>query len=53
MPRGKELEQLPMSQIAAGVGDDHTRMNRETLQGITVEQQVAPANVAKEKKKRG
>ncbi|MBY0122499.1 hypothetical protein [Bacillus sp. S/N-304-OC-R1] len=53
MPRGKELEQLPMSNIAPGAGDDSSPMDREVLWGMTEEQAVAPAKVGREKKKRG
>jgi hypothetical protein len=31
MPRGKELEQLPMSNIAPSIGDDQTKTNRVSL----------------------
>jgi hypothetical protein len=54
MPRGKELEQLPMSHIAPGSpGEDSSRMNRESLRGITEEEPTAPAKAGLERKKRG
>ncbi|MEH7345407.1 hypothetical protein V7122_16240 [Bacillus sp. JJ1532] len=53
MPRGKELEQLPMANVAPGAGDDSSLMDREILRGITEEEEVAPAKVGKETKKRG
>lgn len=34
MPKGKELEQLPMSNIAPGIGDDQSKMNRTSIKGI-------------------
>ncbi|MBS4191131.1 hypothetical protein KHA94_13150 [Bacillus sp. FJAT-49705] len=52
MPRGKELEQLPMPNLAPSAGDDSSHMDREILQGITEEELVAPAKAGKEKKKR-
>lgn len=51
MPRGKELEQLPMANIAPGAGDDSTGMDREMLQGIVEEERVTPAKVKNEKKR--
>ncbi|CAM3431707.1 hypothetical protein [Cytobacillus oceanisediminis] len=51
MPRGKELEQLPMANIAPGAGDDSTEMDREMLQGIVEEERVTPAKVKNEKKR--
>ncbi|HZG71359.1 MAG TPA: hypothetical protein VEY51_07445 [Chondromyces sp.] len=34
MPRGKEIEQLPMSNIAPGAGDDQSHFNRTSMEGI-------------------
>ncbi|GLB58092.1 hypothetical protein [Cytobacillus sp. NCCP-133] len=34
MPRGEELEQLPMANIAPGAGDDSTGVDRELLQDM-------------------
>ncbi|WP_368976577.1 hypothetical protein NST61_09655 [Caldifermentibacillus hisashii] len=31
MPRGKELEQLPMSNVASSFGDDQAKTNRTSL----------------------
>ncbi|MEH7124402.1 hypothetical protein V7127_14345 [Bacillus sp. JJ1773] len=53
MPRGNELEQLPMANVAPGAGDDSSLMDRELLRGITEEEEAAPAKVGKETKKRG
>lgn len=53
MPRGKELEQLPMSTIAPGAGEDSTKMDRENLQGMMDGEQVTPAKAGNNKKKRG
>ncbi|WP_170289625.1 hypothetical protein [Cytobacillus depressus] len=53
MPRGKELEQLPMAHVLPGAGDDSNLMDREILRGITEEDEVAPAKAGKEIEKRG
>lgn len=53
MPRGKELEQLPMSNIAPGAGEDSTKMDRENLQGMMGGEQVTPAKAGNDQKKRG
>lgn len=45
MPRGKELEQLPMANTLPGMGDDQTKMNRTSLEGISREETPMPANV--------
>ncbi len=34
MPRGKELEQLPMANIAPSMGEDKSRYNRKSLNGM-------------------
>lgn len=31
MPRGKEMEQLPMSNTAPSMGKDHSKFDREVL----------------------
>ncbi|WP_191090617.1 hypothetical protein [Niallia endozanthoxylica] len=49
MPRGKELEQLPMSNISApSIGDDGSKFNRTNLSGITREERPSPSKVGKE-----
>lgn len=48
MPRGKELEQLPMSNIAPGAGKDATLNNREVLGGIVQGEQPEPSEIEKE-----
>jgi hypothetical protein len=48
MPRGKELEQLPMSNIAPGAGKDASKTNREVLGGITQQTQPQPSEIEKE-----
>ncbi|WP_282597702.1 hypothetical protein [Bacillus sp. REN3] len=35
MPRGKELEQLPMANTLPGMGKDQTKLVRKTATGIT------------------
>jgi hypothetical protein len=39
MPRGKELEQLPMSNIAPGTGMDQTPIDREVLSGGGIDEE--------------
>jgi hypothetical protein len=34
MPRGKELEQLPMANIAPSMGEDKSKYNRKSLNGM-------------------
>ncbi|MBV7506861.1 hypothetical protein KW850_16490 [Bacillus sp. sid0103] len=48
MPRGKELEQLPMANIAPGAGKDANRNNREVLGGIVQGVQPEPNDIEKE-----
>lgn len=48
MPRGKELEQLPMSNILPGAGKDGSNANREVLGSITSKEQPEPADIEKE-----
>ena len=38
MPRGKELEQLPMANVAPSIGDDKSKYNREGLSGMEREE---------------
>jgi len=47
MPRGKELEQLPMANIAPGAGKDASHYNREILSGNVQGEQPKPSNVEK------
>ncbi|SEN95645.1 hypothetical protein SAMN05192533_1316 [Mesobacillus persicus] len=49
MPRGKELEQLPMANTLPGMGEDRSKYNREVLGTIVTEEQPQPANVKREK----
>jgi hypothetical protein len=48
MPRGKELEQLPMANIASSSGMDHGKYNRKSLEGIVQKEQPQPADIVKE-----
>jgi hypothetical protein len=48
MPRGKELEQLPMANIVPGAGMDQGRYNRNSLEGNVQKEQPKPADVEKE-----
>ncbi|WP_198158806.1 hypothetical protein [Robertmurraya korlensis] len=50
MPRGKELEQLPMANTLPGAGKDTSKMNRTELSGITVGDMPKPAQAAKKNK---
>lgn len=52
MPRGKELEQLPISNTLTGMGEDRSRLNREVLTGITEEERPKPAKAAEEGKQK-
>lgn len=48
MPRGKELEQLPMANIAPGAGNDAGGYKREVLGSIVQNNQPAPNDIDKE-----
>ena len=48
MPRGKELEQLPMSNIAPSIGDDKGKYNRESLKGMVLEEHPNPSQAGKD-----
>jgi predicted nucleotidyltransferase len=49
MPRGKELEQLPMANISPGAGKDASRNNRRELFGSNVQgEQPEPSDIDKE-----
>jgi len=45
MPRGKELEQLPMSNIAPSAGLDLGPLNRSELTGISGREQPHPSSI--------
>lgn len=52
MPRGKELEQLPMSNIGApSIGEDNSRFNRTNLEGMEMEEQPTPSKAGKQSAK--
>ncbi|WP_186326868.1 hypothetical protein [Cytobacillus oceanisediminis] len=51
MPRGKELEQLPMANSLPGMGEDRSKYNREILTGITENAGTRPAEDSKKKQK--
>jgi hypothetical protein len=48
MPRGKELEQLPMANIAPGAGKDASSYDREVLGTIISKEQPQPSEIEKE-----
>ncbi len=50
LPRGKELEQLPMANTLPGAGKDTSKMNRATLTGMTEGDMPKPAQVSKKYK---
>jgi hypothetical protein len=50
LPRGKELEQLPMANTLPGAGKDTSKMNRTTLSGMTEGDIPKPAQVSKKNK---
>jgi hypothetical protein len=47
LPRGKELEQLPMANTLPGAGKDSSKMNRTELIGMTEGARPNPANTSK------
>ncbi|WP_174727966.1 hypothetical protein [Mesobacillus harenae] len=51
MPRGKELEQLPMANTLPGMGDDQSKFNRQIISGITEDEQPQPAKIKGELEK--
>ncbi|WP_180953688.1 hypothetical protein [Bacillus sp. T33-2] len=51
MPRGKELEQLPMSNTLPGMGDSKSKYNRETLEPLIGGEQPEPSRSTKNNKK--
>jgi hypothetical protein len=48
MPRGKELEQLPMANIAPGAGKDASEYDREVLGSIVSKERPQPSEIEKE-----
>lgn len=48
MPRGKELEQLPMANIAPGAGKDASKFDRKVLGGVVPQTQPEPSDIEKE-----
>ena len=48
MPRGKELEQLPMANIAPGAGKDAGKYNREVLGGSIQKELPQPGEIKTE-----
>jgi len=48
MPRGKELEQLPMANIAPGAGKDAGGYKREVLGSMVQKTQPEPSDIEKE-----
>jgi hypothetical protein len=50
LPRGKELEQLPMANTLPGMGEDKTKFNREILSGVTGADRPHPAKVTDKRK---
>jgi len=47
LPRGKELEQLPMANTLPGAGKDTSKMNRTSLTGMTEGDMPKPAQGSK------
>ncbi|WP_316569022.1 hypothetical protein [Neobacillus sp. YIM B06451] len=47
MPRGKELEQLPMGKIAPGAGKDIGPFRRDSLKTINRTTHPMPASIRK------
>lgn len=52
MPRGKELEQLPMANTLPGMGEDRSKFDRNVLTGITTDVRPMPAKVKDEKQQK-
>lgn len=48
MPRGKELEQLPMAAALPSAGKDRAPFARESLEGVRQKKQLEPEEVEKE-----
>ncbi|WP_181884620.1 hypothetical protein [Neobacillus piezotolerans] len=45
MPRGKELEQLPMGNIAPGAGKDKGQFKRDSLESLNHGTQPHPSSI--------
>lgn len=45
MPRGKELEQLPMANTLPGMGENRSKFDRDILTGITTDERPMPAKM--------
>jgi len=50
LPRGKELEQLPMANTLPGMGQDKSKMNRNELTGMVEGTSPQPAKGTKKQK---
>jgi hypothetical protein len=50
MPRGKDLEQLPMANTLPGMGQDRSKMDREVLGTITTSERPEPAKAGNSRK---
>lgn len=50
MPRGKELEQLPMANTLPGAGEDRSKFNRDITTGITSDVRLRPVRAADDDK---
>ena len=48
MPRGKELEQLPMANMTAGAGKDHGKSDWGIMDNIEQNERPQPSEVDKE-----
>ncbi|MDP4084960.1 MAG: hypothetical protein Q8934_10150 [Bacillota bacterium] len=48
MPSGKELEQLPLSNVAPSTGKDMGQYDRKSLDGVVKPVQPEPADIEKE-----
>nr|WP_263326151.1 hypothetical protein [Neobacillus sp. Marseille-Q6967] len=48
MPRGKELEQLPMANILPGAGKDTGKYDRTVLEGSPQQIQPEPSDINKD-----
>jgi len=48
MPRGKELEQLPMTDSAPGAGKNASQFDREVLESIVSKEQPQPSEIERE-----
>lgn len=45
MPRGKELEQLPMANTLPGMGEDRSKFDRDVMTGFTADVRPIPAKL--------